>query len=111
MLLAAFFVLPQTYKERLTMLDNLSKARNQKIKFQLRLNYSLIFLSIGLIIFLLIRSVILNPPVVTANPGNIYTPGLNGNGSAGFADYGYFILPLIILLVFKKLIDARARYR
>jgi len=32
MLLAAFFVLPQTYKARLTMLDNLSKERMAMIE-------------------------------------------------------------------------------
>ena len=88
------------------LMKRIVDERNRKIRVGFWINYSLISISIGLIIFLVGRAFLTDPPVALEN----YDQAV---GPAGyrFADYGYFVIPLVILVAFKKVFDARASLR
>jgi len=83
------------------LMKRIADERNRKIKIRFWLNYVLMAASISGIIFLIVRAFVLNPPVnIENNDQAIAGPGLAG--------YGFFIVPLIVLVLFKKLLDTRA---
>ncbi len=85
--------------------------RNRKIKLRFYFSYSLIAVSLGLIIFLIASSLNFDSSAFTNTADNIYQQAVNtkdGNGLIN--EYGFFIFPLLVLLVFKKLVDSRLKY-
>jgi len=84
------------------LMKRIADERNKKIKIQFWLNYGLAAMAISLIIFFIGRSIILDLPVV--NGGH---DGLDVGGSF-FSDYWYFFLPLIGLVILKKLVNSRS---
>ena len=82
------------------LMKRIADERNRALKTKFWLNYSLIATSISLIIFLIVRAFIIDPPVNIEN----YDQAIAGPGLSG---YGFFILPLIVLIGFKKLFEAR----
>ena len=82
------------------LMKKIIAERNGKIRLQFWLNYSLVAMSISLLIFLLVRAFITNPPVFVENQDRVVA----GQGLTG---YGFFIFPLLALLLFKKLLDMR----
>lgn len=89
------------------LMKRITAERNRKIKIRFWINYSLIAISIGLIIFLVGRIFVIDPPIIIKN----HNQAIGGPGGSLIADYGYFVLPLVILILAKKLFDARLRWR
>jgi hypothetical protein len=86
------------------LMKRIERERDRKIRLQLRLSYSLITAAIGLLVFLLVWSI--NPDGFRVIIETINNP----DSSALVTESGYFILPLLILLVFKKFLDSRIKY-
>lgn len=85
------------------VLQKIQQERNRKIKFQLWIRYSLIMASLLLILLFAILS------------SNIDLGGFTALVSKEDAVqlqeiFGYFILPVLLLLGFKRLLDTRMRY-
>ena len=82
------------------LMKRIAEERNGRIHVQFWLNYSLIAAAISLIIFLIVRAFINNPPVIFENHDRAIA-------GADLTGYGFFIAPLVALFLIKKLFDLR----
>jgi len=90
-----------------TLMKKIVEERNKKIKTRLWINYCLITASVCLIIFLIGRTFLIAPPIVVEDNDQAVV----GSVRSMIADYGYLILPLFVLVAFKKLLDYSAKRR
>ncbi len=84
------------------VLQKIQQERNRKIKIQLWIRYSLIMVSLLLVLLFVILSSNIDLGQFSSLLSNEDSAQLQGL-------FGYFILPLLLLLGFKRLLDTRIR--